>query len=127
RPASVHPAWPAEDVHLYTAKTYVATPVDEAIRGYRLEEVCSQTHLQSAAQFEDPTLIFEEIGKLQEAGCAHVILLWHHHGNRRIRRTAARNAPHAKPAFLERVAKKSPDITLYPLRRDVFPATRMHS
>lgn len=127
RPASVHPAWPAEDVHLYTAKTYVATPVSEAIQGYRLEEVCSQTHLQSAAQFEDPTLIFEEIGKLQEAGCGHIILLWHHYGNRRIGRTADRNAPHSRPAFLERVAKKFPDITLYPLRRDVFPATRMHS
>lgn len=126
RPASVHPRWPTEDVYLYTAKSYVAAPVSAPFAGYRLEEIRSQTHLQSAAQFDDPTLIFEEIGRLRAAGCTHIVLLWHHYGNRRIGRTADRNAPHSKPDFLERVAKRFPDITLYPLRRDVFPATRMH-
>jgi hypothetical protein len=125
RPVSEHPQFPAEEVFLYKAKTYVAESVDAPFAGYRLREDRTQSHIQPKEAFEEPALIFEEIGRLKEAGYEHIMLLWHHYGNWRIGRTADRHAPHSKPEFLERMAKRFPEVTLYTLRRDVFPATRM--
>jgi hypothetical protein len=125
RPVSSHPMFPAEEVFLYNVKTYIAEAVEKPFDGYLLSEDCTESHIQSKEAFEEPVLIFEEISRLKEAGCDHVMLLWHHYGNWRIGCIADRHAPHSKPEFLDRVAKKFPDITLYTLRRDVFPAMRM--
>ncbi len=125
RPCSAHPNYPQEDAFLYTAKTYIADSIAEPVAGQVLREDRTQLHIQPKGGFEEPSLIFEEIGRLRDMGCHHVMLLWQHYGNRRIGRTADRHAPHSKPEFLERVAERFPEITLYSLRRDVFPATRM--
>ncbi|MFM2007052.1 MAG: hypothetical protein RLZZ09_2707 [Pseudomonadota bacterium] len=125
RPCSLHPAYPEEEAFLYTAKTYVAEPTQEPMIGLELREDRTQLHIQSKDAFGDPSLILEEIGRLQDLGCRHVMLLWQHYGSRRIGRTADRHAPHSSPGFLERIARGFPDLTLYVLRRDVFPATRM--
>ena len=127
RPCDFHPAYPAADRFLYIAKSYVAETSSEPGPGYVLREDRTQTHLQSREEFEEPSLILEEIGRLQEAGCKHIMLLWHHYGNRRIGRAADRHSPHSSPEFLNRVAERFPDVTLYPLRRDVFPATRIRA
>lgn len=127
RPCDFHPAYPAADRFLYIAKSYIAEAASEPSPGYVLGEDRTQTHLQSRQEFEEPSLILEEIGRLQEAGCKHIMLLWHHYGNRHIGRAADRHSPHSSPEFLSRVAERFPDVTLYPLRRDVFPATRIRS
>lgn len=125
RPCDEHPAFPEADGYLYTAKTYLAEAVTEPFPGYRLWEDRTQTYLQSRRSFEEPSLILEEVGRLRELGCQHVLLLGHHYGNWHIGRTAARHTPHTKPEFLNLVAAKFPDVTLYTLRHDVFPATRL--
>ena len=125
RPCSSHPNYPQEEAFLYTAKTYVAEPTSEPLAGLELREDCTHLHVQPKEAFAEPSLIFEEIGRLRDLGCRHVMLLWQHYGGRRIGRTADRHAPHSGPGFLERVAERFPDLTLYVLRRDVFPATRM--
>lgn len=125
RPVSEHPAHPTEGAFLYKVRTYVADAVEGAQPGYRLAEERTQLHIQPKEAFEEPALVFEEIGRLKEAGCDHIMLLWHHYGNWRIGRTADRHAPHSSAEFLKNVAKRFPDVTLYTLRRDVFPATRM--
>jgi hypothetical protein len=125
RPVSEHPDFPAEEVYLYRVKTYVAEASAQPFAGYKLREDRAQIYLQPKEDFEEPALIFEEIGRLREMGCEHVMLLWHHYGNWRIGRTADRHAPHSRPEFLERVARRFPEVTLYTLRRDVFPAMRM--
>jgi hypothetical protein len=53
-------------------------------------------------------------------------LLSHDYGNRRIGRAAERHAPHGSYRFLASVQDRFPDLFVYPLRRDVFPATRLH-
>lgn len=127
RPCDFHPAYPAADRFLYIAKSYMAEAATDPSPGYVLREERTQTHLQSREEFEEPSLILEEIGRLQESGCKHIMLLWHHYGNRHIGRTADRHSPHSSPDFLTRVAERFPDVTLYPLRRDVFPATRIRT
>jgi hypothetical protein len=54
-------------------------------------------------------------------------LLSQHFGNRHIGRAAERHSPHSTHEFLESAAEKFPDVLLYSLRRDVFPATRLHT
>jgi hypothetical protein len=51
--------------------------------------------------------------------------LSHHYGNRHIGRAAERHSPHGSLEFLDDAAKRFPDVFLYTLRRDVFPATRL--
>ena len=53
------------------------------------------------------------------------MLLSHHFGNRHIGRAAERHAPHGTLEFLDEAVKSFPEMRLYPLRRDVFPATRL--
>ena len=125
RRCSAHPGFAGEDAFLYTAKTYVAEPLREGRPGYVLREDRTQLHIQPESAFKEPTLIFEEIGRLRDLGCRHVMLLWQHYGNRRIGRTADRHAPHSSSEFLEGVAERFPDLTIYPLSRDVFPAMRL--
>ncbi|MCW5595871.1 MAG: hypothetical protein KIT42_08365 [Rhodocyclaceae bacterium] len=125
RPCDFHPAYPAADRFLYLAKSYIAEATLQPSPGYLLREDRTQTHLQSKEEFEEPSLILEEIGRLHELGCRHIMLLWHHYGNRHIGRAADRHSPHSRPEFLSSVADRFPDVTLYPLRRDVFPATRI--
>ena len=80
--------------------------------------------VDSRRDFKDPKPILEEIARLKNAGFQHVMLLSHHFGNRHIGRAAERHAPHGTLEFLDEAVKSFPEMRLYPLRRDVFPATR---
>lgn len=127
RPSSTHPQFAGQDSYLYTAKTYVLNNAKDP-QADRALLTAGRTQLHSRPQdsFNEPNLIFEEIARLHRHGYKHIILLWQHYGNRRIGRTADRHIVHSGQALLERVAEEFPAVTIYPMRRDVFSAIRLH-
>ena len=123
RPCDIHPGFPDSDGHLFVSRTYVAdSKAGETV--LKVERMLSRV-VNSKSDFRTPHLILEEIARLRKAGYQHVLLLSHHFGNRHIGRAAERHSPHGTLEFLDAAAKRFPDVHLYPLRRDVFPATRL--
>lgn len=114
---------------MFSARTYLAVSDEElgaeTGSGLQLAHVRNFAHVQSARDFENPTILFEEIARLYADGCRHIMLLWNHFGARRIGRGANRHAPHANRRFLGRLARDFPDATIYALSLDVFQATRV--
>ncbi|MEO9160935.1 MAG: hypothetical protein ABI349_00805 [Casimicrobiaceae bacterium] len=126
RPRDIHPNFPGADGYLFISQTYHATTAD-ATNGYRIAAARMLIRLvDSRRQFREPQLILEEIARLHAEGYRHIMLLSHHFGNRHIGRAAERHSPHTTVEFLEEASRRFPDVFLYPLRRDVFPATRLH-
>lgn len=123
RPCDSHPMHPDADGYLFMSRTYVAEK-DE--KGTVLRALRMRSRLvESRKDFKNPQPILEEIARLRKDGFQHVMLLSHHFGNRHIGRAAERHAPHGTLEFLDEAVKRFPDMHLYPLRRDVFPATRL--
>ena len=128
RPCDDYPETDDTDGFIFRAKTYLAEAFNEASTGYRLAVDRMQTHVvETRDAFKSPKLIVEEVSRLQALGYEHIILVSNHFGNRRINRSAQRHSPHTQTAFLDEVATKFPHVCLYMLRRDVFPATRLHT
>ena len=125
RPCDTHPAYPDADGFLFMSRTFVANRAGERFH-MRVDGMLSRL-VENRAAFREPELVLEEVARLRAAGCRHIILLSHHYGNRHIGRAAERHSPHATHEFLESVAAKFPDVCAYVLRRDVFPATRLHT
>ena len=123
RPCDLHPAFPDADGYLFVNRTYVADS-ENGETTLRVDRMLSRL-VESRTDFHTPHLILEEIARLRKAGYEHILLLSHHFGNRHIGRAAERHAPHGTLEFLDEAAKRFPDVHLYPLRRDVFPATRL--
>lgn len=123
RPCDLHPAFPDADGYLYVSRTYVAETVEGATT-LRVDRMLSRL-VDLSKDLKTPHLILEEIARLRKAGYVHILLLSHHFGNRHIGRAAERHSPHGTLEFLDEAAKRFPDVHLYPLRRDVFPATRL--
>lgn len=115
----------SKTLFLMTSKSYTASFQADPCHSMILEEGPSRLNILQENQFDNPKYIFEEIARLERIGCKSIILLWHHHGGWRIGRTAERHAVHSKPDFIERAAQRFPDLTLYLLRRDFFPAIRI--
>ncbi len=127
RPCDEHPRYAHAGGYIFRAKTYLADAMDESPSGYRLAFDRMQSHVvESRDEFESPTLIVEEVSRLHALGYDHILLLSSHFGNRRLNRSAQRHSPHTRTAFLDEVAAKFPGVMVYMLRRDVFPATRLH-
>jgi hypothetical protein len=127
RPCDEHPRYTHADGYIFRAKTYLADVVDELPSAYRLFFDRMQSHVvESRDEFASPTLIVEEVARLHALGYAHILLLSSHFGNRRLNKSAQRHSPHTRTSFLDEVATKFPTVMLYLLRRDVFPATRLH-
>jgi hypothetical protein len=124
RPCDEHPAHADADGYLFMSRTYVAER-GEGGAVLRCLNMRSRV-VDSRKDFKDPKPILEEIARLKNDGFQHVMLLSHHFGNRHIGRAAERHAPHGTLEFLDEAVKSFPEMRLYPLRRDVFPATRMH-
>lgn len=123
RPCDEHPAYADADGYLFMSRTYVAERT-----GSRAVLRCLNMRsriVDSRSDFKDPKPILEEIARLKNEGFQHVMLLSHHFGNRHIGRAAERHAPHGTLEFLDEAVKSFPEMRLYPLRRDVFPATRL--
>jgi hypothetical protein len=123
RPCDVHPLLPDADGYLFTSRTYRADSDGKKCRVYadRMQSRLTDT----SASFQEPRLVLEEIARLRGEGYRHVILLSHHFGNRHIGRAAERHSPHGSFQFLEDASQAFPDVCVYPLRRDVFPAMRL--
>ena len=128
RPCDDHPDIKDADGFVFRAKTYLAEAVEQPFPGYRLSFERMQSHVvESRDAFRSPQLIVEEVSRLHGLGYEHVILISNHYGNRRINRSAQRHSPHTQTTFLDEVATNFPAVSLYMLRRDVFPATRLHN
>lgn len=124
RPCDAHPLYPDADGFLFVSRTYRA---DREGDHFKVYADCMQSRLvDTRKSFREPQLVLEEIARLRAEGYHHVVLLSHHFGNRHIGRAAERHSPHGTFEFLEDASKRFPDVYLYPLRRDVFPATRLH-
>lgn len=123
RPCDSHPAYPDADGYLFMSRTYVA---ERGEKGAVLKALRMRSRLvESRRDFRSPQPILEEVARLRADGYSHVMLLSHHYGNRHIGRAAERHAPHGTLEFLDETFKRFPEMHLYPLRRDVFPATRL--
>lgn len=128
RPCDDHPDSYGTAGFIFRAKTYLADAVNEPLGGYRLAFDRMQSHIvESRDEFKSPKLIVEEVSRLQRMGYEHIILISSHFGNRRINRSAERHSPHTQTAFLDEVATKFSNVSIYMLCRDVFPATRLHT
>lgn len=123
RPCDSHPAHADADGYIFLSRTYVA---ERGANGATLKTLYMRSRLvESRKDFKNPQPILEEIARLHELGFKHVMLLSQHFGNRHIGRAAERHAPHGTLEFLDEAVKRFPDVHLYTLRRDVFPATRL--
>lgn len=126
RPCDDHPGIADADGYIFGAKTYLAEVTEMPFCGYRMQFDRMQSHVvDSREAFESPMLIEEEVSRLHREGYCHVVLISDHFGNRRINRSAQRHSPHTQTAFLDEIANKLPDVNVYTLRRDVFPAVRL--
>lgn len=123
RPCDTHPTHADADGYLFLSRTYVA---ERGEKGSVLKALRMRSRLvENRKDFKSPQPVLEEIARLHEAGFKHVMLLSHHFGNRHIGRAAERHAPHGTLEFLDAAVQRFPEMQLYTLRRDVFPATRL--
>lgn len=123
RPCDSHPAHADADGYLFMSRTYLA---EKSVKGVVLRAQRMRSRLvENRKDFKNPQPILEEIARLRKDGFTHVMLLSHHFGNRHIGRAAERHAPHGTLEFLDEAVKRFPEMHLYPLRRDIFPATRL--
>jgi hypothetical protein len=114
--------------HLFFTKSYVASAIAQPFSGYELKPERTQSDIVSSEEeMQTQRLVREEIGHLRQLGCKHIILLSHAYGGRHLNRIADHNSPLTPVTFLEEVFQSFPDLTLYPLLRDVFPATRLRN
>lgn len=124
RPCDLHPSHADADGFLFVSRTYKA--VTENGQATLCFDQMQSRLVDTRKDFKTPQLILEEIRRLEEDGFQHIMLLSHHYGNRHIGRAAERHSPHGTLEFLDDAAKRFPGVFLYTLRRDVFPATRLH-
>lgn len=111
---------------LFLTQSYIASAVEQPFSGYELKAERTQSDIVTSPEdLQKQRIVREEIGYLKNQGCQHVILLSHAYGSRHINRTADHNLALIPANFLEEVFQTFPDLTIYPLLRDVFPATRL--
>jgi hypothetical protein len=123
RPCDVHPQVSDAEGHLFVSRTYIASSNERGME-LRLDRMQSRI-VESNKDFKSPQLILEEVARLETAGYTHIMLLSHHFGNRHLGRASERHAPHGTREFLDDAALRFPNVHLYPIRRDIFPATRL--
>jgi len=126
RPCDSHPAYADADGYLFLSRTYTAERQAGKFGNALLRAQRMRSRLvESRKDFKNPQPILEELARLRSDGYNHVMLLSHHFGNRHIGRADERHAPHGTLEFIDEAMTRFPDLTLYTLRRDVFPATRL--
>lgn len=122
RPCDTHADHPDANGFIFISRTYTATRSgSQSI--LRFDNMQNQL-VRSRDEFKLPPII-DEVNRLQLAGFNHIILLSHHYGNRHIGGAAERHTAHNSVEFLQEINKQFPQVSLYPLRRDVFKATRL--
>lgn len=124
KPSDSHPLISDAQGQLFISRTYLAERTADGGATLRVDRMLSRL-VESVKDFKTPHAILEEVARLERDGFTHIALLSHHFGNRHIGRAAERHSPHATNEFLDGAAKRFPGVHLYPLRRDIFPATRL--
>jgi len=124
KPSDSHPLFSDAQGQLFISRTYLAERTADGGATLRVDRMLSRL-VDSVKDFKTPHAILEEVARLEREGFTHIALLSHHFGNRHIGRAAERHSPHATNEFLDGAAKRFPGVHLYPLRRDIFPATRL--
>lgn len=115
-----------EKSYLFLTQSYIATSVLHPFSGYELKAARKQSDIVDTPEnLKKQRLVQEEIRYLENQGCQHIILLSHAYGGRRFNRIADYNAELTPKEFLEDVFRTFPDLTIYTLLRDIFPATRL--
>jgi len=113
--------------HLLVSKSYLATAIAEPFSGYQIQAFHTDLDILNLGdQNRQPRLIKEAIYQLQQQGCEHILLIAHSYGGRKLNRTAPQTNFLIQPNFLEDVFQTFPELTLYPLVKDEFPATRLY-
>ncbi|MBE9241862.1 hypothetical protein [Synechocystis salina] len=113
--------------HLLVSKSYLATAIAEPFSGYQIQAFRTDVDILNLGdQNRQPRLIKEAIYQLQQQGCEHILLIAHSYGGRKLNRTAPQTNFLIQPNFLEDVFQTFPELTLYPLVKDEFPATRLY-
>jgi hypothetical protein len=125
RPCDTHPLYSDATGYLFLARTYQAIGSGGGAV-LKLDRMHSR-YVEHERTFATPHLILEELARLAKAGFEHVLLLSHHFGNRHLGRAAERHAPHGTLEFLDGALARYPNMHIYTLRRDVFPAMRLRS
>uniref|UniRef100_A0ACD5GWK8 Uncharacterized protein n=1 Tax=Desertifilum tharense IPPAS B-1220 TaxID=1781255 RepID=A0ACD5GWK8_9CYAN len=120
------PASEEDNNNILRAQSYIATAIEQPFLGYELKRGRVRSDiLYSAEQYRTQRLVQEEISYLQSQGCQHIILLSHAYRGLRMNRAADYNVPLIPKEFLEDIERTFPNLTIYTLLRDVFPATRL--
>ncbi|MCG6134012.1 MAG: hypothetical protein MET45_05040 [Nostoc sp. LLA-1] len=115
-----------EKGYLFLTQSYIASAVVNPFSGYELKAERIQSDIvDSPEQLRKQRLVQEEIRYLKNQGCQHIILLSHAYRGRRFNRTADYNSGLTPKEFLEDVFQTFPDLNIYTMLRDVFPATRL--
>ncbi|MBP0022656.1 MAG: hypothetical protein J7545_12090 [Roseofilum sp. SBFL] len=126
---------PCDDVgnfdksELLLSQSYYATKINQPFEGYKLQHARMKSDiidLNSGGVSYTQRLVQEEINNLKDKGCKHIILLSHAYRGRRINRAADYNLSLNPVRFLESLFESFPNLTIYPMVRDIFPATRLH-
>ena len=116
-----------EKSYLFLTQSYIATAVNQPFSGYHIKAERTQSDIVDTPEnLRKQRLVQEEIRDLENQGCEHIILLSHDYGSRRFNRVADYNAGLTPKEFLEDISQTFPDLTIYTLLRDVFPATRLY-
>jgi hypothetical protein len=116
-----------EKSYLFLTQSYIATAVNQPFSGYHIKAERTQSDIVDTPEnLRKQRLVQEEIRDLENQGCEHIILLSHAYGSRRFNRVADYNAGLTPKEFLEDISQTFPDLTIYTLLRDVFPATRLY-
>ena len=116
-----------EKSYLFLTQSYIATAVNQPFSGYHIKAERTQSDIVDTPEnLRKQRLVQEEIRYLENQGCEHIILLSHDYGSRRFNRVADYNAGLTPKEFLEDISQTFPDLTIYTLLRDVFPATRLY-
>lgn len=127
RPCAVQPEQPnpARERHVVLARAYRLERLDPTA-GFRICIDRGRTDIgEGDGVLAQPDLIQEEIRRLHATGCNHILYITHRYQQRRLGRADPRNRTHDSAVFLNRLNEAFPNLVLYPLVRDVFPATRL--
>ncbi len=116
------------NLHLLVSKSYSATAINESFNGYEIKvEKTDLDIISHNSHTDQQRMIKEQINELEKQGIGHIILLSNSYGGRKLNRTSVQNNYLLQTNFLEDVFRHHPNIVFYPLVKDVFPATRLHT
>jgi len=111
--------------NLFNVRTYLAESVDDPFLGFRIrcDAVCTEVREAREGEAVPPT-VAEEIRRLYGLGCRHILLLAHRYGGRHVG-GSMRYRLHDRANTLAALTASCPELYVYPIVRDAFPATRM--